>query len=299
MLSEQLPTTRTTATNEEVTVKTDAEKVLEWISHPGEVTLHTHTNVDADAAFSAALMLVVREDATLKLLPADTRVDGKTLLAVDMMNGESAVKGIDEGSAFGQLVSILGDARVIPRRLFKRFAEQLNLTDSGKRCTDRVALAGIVKSWKYAGLGDAEMVSRAGEILGGMMEGMKANVSMKRKSSTMPIHDGIALNLTGGGLSRPTLAQRGAYVVINHHEGTGQSVVLTGRGSKARLDLNLMSEELPKEWFIHPSGFMVCYGSRKCRKDPNESGISLEMLCKRVHDWLIESLGYAPSEVIL
>lgn len=296
MLSEQLPTTRTTATNEEVTTKTDAEKVLEWISHPGEVTLHTHTNVDADAAFSAALMLVVREDATLKLLPADTRVDGRGLLAVDMMNGESAVKGIDEGSAFGQLVSILSDARVVPHRLFKRFAEQLNLTDSGKTCNDRVALAGIVKSWKYAGLDDTEMVSRAGEILGGMMEGMKANVSMRRKSANMPIKDGIALNLTGGGLSRRTLAERGAYLVINHHEGTGQSVVLTSLGSRAGLDLNRMSEGLPEKWFIHPSGFMACYGSRKCRKDPNESGIPLEKLCKCVHDWLTESLGHTPQE---
>lgn len=280
-------------------MENDSDMVIHWIHNPGEVILHTHLNVDADAAFSAALMMMVREDARLELLPTDSVVDGENRLGVDMMNGDSAIKGLEQGSAFGYLVSILGDARVIPRRLYTRFAEQLNLTDSGKKCNDRVALAGLVKSWSYAGLDDREIISRAREILDGMMNGMKARSSMRKKSTLMPIKDGIALNLTGGGLNRPTLAERGAYLVINHHEEVGQSVVLTSRGSRAGLDLNGMSEALPKKWFIHPNGFMACFGSMKCRKDPSESGIPLESLCKGVHDWLIGSLGYIPEGAIV
>ena len=284
---------------------TNLTKVTDWINRPGTAILHTHANVDADAAFSAALMLMVREgvqgpDSTeLELLPTDATVDAEEALAVDMMNGSSAIKGLDAGSAFGELVSLLVKAELISYRLYKNFAEQLNLTDSGKRCNDRVVLAGLVKSWKYSGLCDLEIVSRAQEILVGMMKGMDKHRRRRTVSSRMPIQDGVALNLSGGGLDRRTLARRGAFLVINEHENIGQSVVLTSRGTRAELDLNDLSGALPERWFIHPNGFIACYGSMKTKKSPDNSGITLEMLCKEVHDWLIEALGYIPTEVLV
>lgn len=294
-----------TATIEQVE-PTDANltKVTDWISRPGTAVLHTHVNVDADAAFSAALMLMVREGAQgpgstdLEFLPTDATVDAEEALAVDMMNGSSAIKGIDTGSAFGELVSLLVKAELIPYRLYKDFAEQLNLTDSGKRCNDRVVLAGLVMSWKYSGLCDREVVSRAQEILVGMMRGMKKHRQRRIRCSEMPIQDGVALNLSGGGLDRSTLARRGAFLVINQHENIGQSVVLTSRGTRAELDLNDLSGALPERWFIHPNGFIACYGSMKSMKNPENSGITLETLCKEVHDWLVEALGFTPTEVL-
>lgn len=295
-----------TATIEQVEPKDDnLTKVTDWIDRPGKAVLYTHANVDADAAFSAALMLMVREGAQgpnstdIEFLPTDATVDSEDALAVDMMNGSSAIKGIDTGSAFGELVSILVKAELIPHRLYKNFAEQLNLTDSGKRCNDRVALAGLVKSWTYSGLCDREIVSRAREILGGMMKGMVKHRRRRIVSSRMPIHDGVALNLSGGGLDRRTLSRRGAFLVINQHEDIGQSVVLTSRGTRAELDLNDLRGALPERWFIHPNGFIACYGSMKGKKNPEDSGITLATLCKEVHDWLIGALGFTPDEVLL
>ena len=295
-----------TATIEQVEPKDDnLTKVTDWIDRPGKAVLYTHANVDADAAFIAALMLMVREGAQgpnstdIEFLPTDATVDTEDALAVDMMNGSSAIKGIDTGSAFGELVSILVKAELIPHRLYKNFAEQLNLTDSGKRCNDRVALAGLVKSWTYSGLCDREIVSRAREILGGMMKGMVKHRRRRIVSSRMPIHDGVALNLSGGGLDRRTLSRRGAFLVINQHEDIGQSVVLTSRGTRAELDLNDLRGALPERWFIHPNGFIACYGSMKGKKNPEDSGITLATLCKEVHDWLIGALGFTPDEVLL
>ena len=288
------------ALSEELTQTiTNLAKVKAWINRPGKVVLHTHMNVDADAAFSAALMLLLREDAELEFLPTDATVDAEYALAVDMMNGNSAIKGIETGSAFGELVSLLVEANLIPKRLYKKMADQLNLTDSGKRCNDRIVLAGLVKSWKYAGLGDREIVSRAHEILLGMRKGWSAHSRRREKCTSMPIQDGIALNLTGGGLDRRTLARRGAYLVINQHDDVGQSVVLTKLGSRTKLDLNDLEDALPDSWFIHPGGFIACFGSMKAKKDPSKSGISLEELCKAVRDWLVATLGFAPEEVLV
>ena len=185
---------------------------------------------------------------------------------MDMISGENGVKGFEEGSAFGELTRILTRLGVIPPRLFTRFADHLNLTDSGKRCNDRIALPGLVLSWRYAGLDDMTIVSRAHEILSGMMTGMEENRTRVNKSRNLPIKDGIALNLTSGGHDRKTLARRGAYMVVVQHEGSGQSVILTSRGQRAGLDLNEVSNQLPDKWFIHPSGFLACYGSRKAPK---------------------------------
>jgi hypothetical protein len=124
---------------------------------------------------------------------------------------------------------------------------------------------------------------------------MKENQIRVSKSQNLPIKDGIALNLTAGGHNRKVLAKRGAYLVVVQHEGSGQSVILTPKGKYAGLDLNGVSEELPDKWFIHPSGFMACYGSRKAPKSPHDSGIALEGLCKIVRDWLVSTLGFVPG----
>ena len=270
-------------------------RVLEWCNHEGDVTIYTHEMVDADAAFSAGLMSLVRPDAKIVLVPADAIVDREGSLAIDMISGGNGVKGFEEGSAFGELCRIMTGLGLIPARLFTRFADHLNLTDSGKRCNDRIALPGLVKSWRYAGLDDMTIVSRAHEILRGMMSGMEENLARVNKSHNLPIKDGVALNLTAGGHNRKTLAKRGAYLVVVQHEGSGQSVILTPKGKHAGLDLNEVSNELPDKWFIHPSGFMACFGSRKAPKNPYDSGIALEGLCKIVRDWLVSTLGFVPE----
>ena len=108
------------------------------------------------------------------------------------------------------------------------------------------------------------IVSRAQEILSGMMKGMKENRTRVNKSRNLPIKDGIALNLTAGGHDRKTLARRGAYMVVVQHEGSGQSVILTSRGQRAGLDLNEVSDHSQTSGSSTQAG--SSYGSRKAPK---------------------------------
>ena len=50
-------------------------RVRDWYNLEGDVSIFTHEMVDADAAFSAALMSIVRPDAEIFLVPADMVVD--------------------------------------------------------------------------------------------------------------------------------------------------------------------------------------------------------------------------------
>ena len=276
--------------------KDNLKLVQNWIELESRSILHTHNNVDADAAFSAALMILIRErihgknSTHLEFLPSDFPVESESSLGVDMMNGGNSIKGIGHGSAFGELVTIATKLKAIPHRLFTSFADQLNLTDSGKPCNDRIALAGLTKSWKYAGLEDREIVSRAKEILNGMWIGKEKHYSRLKISNKIPIKNGIALNLHGGGVDRRTLSRRGALLVINHHQDIGQSIILTPKGKKAKLDLNDLTSTLPQSWFVHPTGWMACYGSLKAIKNPENSGISLPELCMITHDWISKNI---------
>ena len=63
---------------------------------------------------------------------------------------------------------------------------------------------------------------------------------------------------TGGGDEAPSLGRNHAGII--YHNGFNIGVVRHPR--RRELDFRLLREELPG-WFIHPSGFMACWGSFK------------------------------------
>ena len=79
--------------------KDNLKLVQNWIELESRSILHTHNNVDADAAFSAALMILIRErihgknSTHLEFLPSDFPVESENSLGVDMMNGGNSIKG--------------------------------------------------------------------------------------------------------------------------------------------------------------------------------------------------------------
>ena len=63
MISELRRETENESENiESKAVENDSDMVIHWIDNPGEVILHTHLNVDADAAFSHLVGDVLRPE---------------------------------------------------------------------------------------------------------------------------------------------------------------------------------------------------------------------------------------------
>ena len=56
--------------------KCDEEKdrVKNWLSITGPILIATHQDVDADAAFSAALLHILRPDAAIIFVRADSKI---------------------------------------------------------------------------------------------------------------------------------------------------------------------------------------------------------------------------------
>ncbi len=44
--------------------------------------------------------------------------------------------------------------------------------------------------------------------------------------------------------------------------------------------------QTPEEWFVHPGGFMACFGSVKAPKDYKDSGLNLDELVLVIKTWI-------------
>ena len=73
----------------------ELSKVRNWLTLDDPVSIATHINVDADAAFSMALLKALRPEAATIFVRADEIIDDKRTLAVDLSNGKQAVKGLE------------------------------------------------------------------------------------------------------------------------------------------------------------------------------------------------------------
>ena len=129
-------------------IREEMNKVKDWLSKEDPVTIATHQKVDADAAFSAALLQILRPQAGLKFVRADAEITDESCLAVDLCEGPRAVKGLEEGSAFGLIIITMKEIDRPVYKALRRWGNQLNLTDSGKNCNDSVVLAELVTCWR-------------------------------------------------------------------------------------------------------------------------------------------------------
>ncbi len=267
--------------------KIETDIIRDWLSREDPITIATHMRVDADAAFSAALLHALRPHATVVFVRADCSIDEHNCIGVDLLEGERSVKGLRPGSAFGKVIEVLKDIDPGTSRALGKWAKQLNLTDSGKPCRDRVVLAEIVSCWRNSGLDDRSIVGRAGEMIRGKIEGQRRCEENARKSKSIPIIRGVAVISKGMHSTVRAMEKRGALAVVRESH-MGMAINLTRKAQRNEHDLNEISDSLPEGWFIHPDGFIACFGSPKAPKDPRESGIDLQSLTLLVSNWLEE-----------
>ena len=271
---EQNPTlTKKTAKDETIILQT-------WLNRDDPLIIATHQQVDADAAFSAALLRVIKRNAVVVFVRADSTISQPEVIAVDLMNGSSAVKGLGAGSSFGLIVSSLKQSNPSFYKVLKPWAKQLNLTDQAKHCHDAVVLADMVSAWRSIGLDDRTIVSRAGELLHGKLKFIQRRERQKTQASKIQIQGGVAVLGPDDHVPAKLLFQRGAKAVVREGKD-GMAVILSRGAQKCGISVADLQSSLNEQWFIHPDGFLASYGGPKAPKDPKESGVTLKSLAKR------------------
>ena len=267
--------------------KNEIRRFQSWLATEDPLSIATHMNVDADAAFSAALLSVLKPKAQVVFVPADCEIKDHRTLAVDMSKGNRAIKGLDEGSAFGLLV--LGMRSIDPPiyRALRRWAAQLNLTDSGKGCRDSVVLAELVKAWRSLGLGDKGCFKRAKELIQGKINSERSNHRQKQRAKSVKIDKGVAVISDGTRIRAAHVFQQGAKALIRESD-VGHSIMFSRELLKKGIKLNDLAPVLePKGWFVHPDGFLACYGSVKAPKNYRKSGFTIDEIVSLVTTFLI------------
>lgn len=278
-----------TATNNEI------DLFHSWLISEDPLSIATHLYVDADAAFSAALLSILKPKAQVVFVSADSKIDDVRTLGVDLSNGERAIKGLDVGSAFGLIV--LGMKSIDPPvyRALRSWASQLNLTDSGKGCRDAVVLAELVKAWRSIGMGDKGCFKRAKELIEGKIKTERSNMKQKELAGNVKINNGVAVISNGAKIRAGHVFKRGAKVLIRESK-VGHSIMISKEMMRKGIRLSDFSTLLkPKGWFIHSEGFLACYGSVKAPKDFRKSGFTLKEIESFVGSWL---KSYAQSRSV-
>jgi hypothetical protein len=265
--------------------RNESRRLRKWLSREDPVSIATHMRVDADAAFSAALLHILRPQASIAFVRADSVITSPDTIAVDMLEGPRAVKGLEVGSAFGLIVSVMKDIDRPVHKALKRWAQQLNLTDSGKCCNDRVVLAGIVNCWRSLNLSDSEIVSRAEELIRGKILNEHRNQELSNTAESIDINEGVAVVPEHLRVKALHLFKRGAKAVIRQSD-CGQSVLISKKMLESGISLQELEPMLPEGWFVHPDGFMACFGSVKVPKDYKESGIHINDFVTMVKTWI-------------
>lgn len=266
---------------------TEQNTVKAWLNRSDPMLIATHQCVDADAAFSAALLHVVRPSSAVVFVRADSTISQPEVIAVDLMKGTSAVKGLDAGSSFGLIVSVLSGLDSTLYNELKPWASQLNITDQGKSCGDRVVLADMVNAWRSAGLDDSNIVERASELLKGKMQLSRRRANQKKRAKSIPIKNGVAVLGEDDHVRAKDLFNRGALAVVRQGKG-GLAVVLSRKAQQKGANLSVLVDDLNNGWFIHPDGFLVSYGGPKAPKNPLEAGISIKALANRTRKLIKE-----------
>lgn len=279
---EQNPTpTKKTAKDEDVILRA-------WLDREDPMIIATHQQVDADAAFSAALLRVMKPNAAVVFVRADSAISQPEVIAVDLMNGASAVKGLSIGSSFGLIVSTLKQSNPSYHEVLKPWAKQLNLTDQAKRCNDAVVLADMVSAWRSIGLDDKTIVQRAEELLLGKLKFIQRRNRQKVEASKIQIQGGVAVLGPDDHVPAKQLFQRGAKAVVRQGKD-GMAVILSRRAQESGISVAGLESSLTEQWFIHPDGFLASYGGPKAPKDPAESGVTLKSLAKRTRKLILEA----------
>ncbi|RAH15994.1 MAG: hypothetical protein CMB56_002070 [Methanobacteriota archaeon] len=271
--------------------KKEIERFHAWLATEDPLCIATHLYVDADAVFSAALLSVLKPDAQVLFVSADSEIEDARTLAVDLSNGKQSIKGLDVGSAFGLLVIGMKSIDKPLYRALRRWAHQLNLTDSGDGCRDAVVLAELVKAWRSLGLGDEGCFKRAKELVAGKIKTERFDTKQKQLAKSVKITNGIAVISNGSKVRAAHIFNQGAEILVRESE-VGHSIMISKKLMKKGVKLTELTPLLEKkDWFVHPAGFIACHGSVKSPRDFRESGFNLQEIVRFVTTWLLSHVN--------
>ena len=107
--------------------KKEIEIVRNWLTHEDPISIATHMRVDADAAFSTALLHVLRPHARVKFVRADSCIKAENCIAVDLSKGPRAVRVCILAVHFGLVVNVMRDIDRPVHDALRDWAAQLNL----------------------------------------------------------------------------------------------------------------------------------------------------------------------------
>ncbi len=263
----------------------ETARIRDWISTEDPVSIATHIRVDADAAFSAALLHILRPHASMVFVRADSVIAAPDCIAVDLSNGPRSVKGLRIGSAFGAVVDALRDIDRPVHDALAAWASQLNETDSGMSCRDRLKLSQLVECWRCLGMGDGEILARAEELLCGQISLFRMREGHRRNAEGVAVDGSVCVVGPGIHVRSCDLFKRGAQAVVRESK-IGQCITISRQAQAAGMSLCELRGVLPDSWFVHDGGFIACYGGAKSPKDPKGSGIGLQELENLVRIWI-------------
>jgi len=254
--------------------------------------VYTHSYVDLDAAFSAALVRLNNCDkkCDIKFIPADhdgVGLDDGDSIIVDVYAGGKGLKG--DKSAFSSYLSM--HCNNVYQEAFSNLANFIDAQDSTGDWTTGYEIYGdgidsiptlqyLFNSLRSSFDDDEALVNFAHNVLiGDLANYKKLKKALLEADESEWVYNNIAITKGKEVQTTGILFSRGADFVI-YENGNNLGVLRSKYLTKINLG-DKLKKELPS-WFHHESGFLSSWGTRKAVKSAPPS-ISSEQLAGLVH----------------
>jgi len=267
----------------------EVELAKKLFSEIDKYRIATHKRLDADAAFSTALILSLQENPQPVIFVDSTEaITNDNIVLLDLDLGENSIKGDGIGSCFGLLVEVMDKADPVFHNYLITIAKHLNKIDSGK--SDFQSYLDphyLIRWWRLAGLDDGEILHTIYLLFKGMQKSVEkeeeAQIYLKasgRKEKFCMIVE----NPPRDAKIHKFVFKKGvaAYIYYNTRpEDMGMGLIINPKLQQEGFSCHYLKEKLPEGWIILEH--MVFWGSLKVPKDTAQSGITLDEFVKIVN----------------
>jgi len=155
--------------------KSEVHLARKLFSNIDEYRIATHKRLDADAAFSTALILSLQKNPQPVIFVDSTDVitdDNVMLLDFDLE--ENSIKGDGVGSCFGLLVKVMNRSDPVFYNYLITIAKHLNRTDSGKNdFHSYLDPHYLIRWWRLAKLDDSQIIHTIYLLFKGMQKSVE------------------------------------------------------------------------------------------------------------------------------
>jgi len=267
----------------------EIQLVKKLFANIDEYRIATHKRLDADAAFSAALILSLQKNPQpVIFVDSTTTITTDKVIILDFKLGENSIKGDGVGSCFGLLVQNMSNFHPTFYNYLRSIAEHLNKSDSGKwDFHSYLDPHYLVRWWRLAGLNDEEILQNIYLLFKGMQKaGEKEAVAKeylnargRKKQFCM-----IVENPPKDAKIQKFAFRKGALAYIYYNtrpEDMGMGVIIHPKLERDGFSCYHLKNKLPEKWIILEH--MAFWGSLKDPQDPAQSGIGLEEFVKVVN----------------